>query len=141
MKLLIRALVFCRFITLSRQMREIKRTVQAMPVTAQRAIGQISMSEIGAAAHTPVPHLYGSSSTDIYQPWGDGASLAFQRARARVPQLQLRGVALWLAVVYQETRESPHASMQGLHREVLGLLGLLKGTYENPTTVTAGQTA
>lgn len=141
MKLLIRALVFCRFITLSRQMREIKRTVQALPVTAKRAIGQLAMTEIDAAARTPIAHLYGSSSTDIYQPWGDGATLAFQRSRARVPQLQLRGVALWLAIVYQETRDSPHASMQGLHREVLGLLGLLKGTYENSMATAASQIA
>lgn len=129
MKLLIRALVFCRYIVLNRQVREIKRSIQSLPVTAQRAVGQLAMTEIETASRTPVPHLYGSSSTDIYQPWGDGATLAFNRARSRVPQLKLRGTALWLAIVFQETRESPHASMQTLHRDLLGMLGLLKGTY------------
>lgn len=129
MKLLIRALVFCRYIVLNRQAREIKRSIQSLPVTAQRAVGQLAMTEIETASRTPVPHLYGSSSTDIYQPWGDGASLAFSRARSRVPQLKLRGTALWLAIAFQETRESPHASMQALHRDILGMLGLLKGTY------------
>lgn len=129
MKLLIRALVFCRYIVLNRQAREIKRSIQSLPVTAQRAVGQLAMTEIETAGRTPVPHLYGSSSTDIYQPWGDGAALAFGRARSRVPQLKLRGTALWLAIVYQETRESPHASMQTLHRDILGMLGMLKGTY------------
>lgn len=134
MKLLIRTLVFCRFILLNRQLREVKRDIISMPVTSQRAIGQLAMDEIDAAGRTAIPHLYGSSSNDVYQPWGDGATLAFQRARARVPQLRMRGMALWLAIVYQETHESPHASMQAMHREVLGLLGVLKGTYENAAT-------
>lgn len=141
MKLLTRLLVFCRYTVLNRQLREIKRSVLDLPVTAQRAVGHLVMGEIESAAKTPVPHLYGSSSTDVHQPWGDGATLAFARARARVPQLRLRGLALWLAVVYQETRHSPHASMQALHREVLGLMGLLKGTYGKQTVDAASATA
>ncbi len=141
MKLLTRLLVFCRYTVLNRQLREIKRSVLDLPVTAQRAVGHLVMSEIEAAAKTPVPHLYGSSSTDVHQPWGDGATLAFTRARARVPQLRLRGLALWLAIVYQETHQSPHASMQSLHREVLGLMGLLKGTYGRQTADTASAIA
>jgi len=137
MKLLIRTLVFCRFILLNRQLREIKRDIVSLPVTAQRSVGQLAMDEIDAAGRTPMPHLYGSSSNDVYQPWGDGATLAFQRARARVPQMRLRGTALWLAIVYQETHDSPHASMQAMHREVLGLLGVLKGTYDNAGQATA----
>jgi len=67
-KLLIRLLVFCRYTMLNRQLREIKRSVLDLPVTAQRAVGHLVMSEIEAAAKTPVPHLYGSSSTDVHQP-------------------------------------------------------------------------
>jgi hypothetical protein len=140
-KLLTRLLVFCRYTVLNRQLREIKRSVFELPVTAQRAVGNLVMSEIEAATKTPVPHLYGSSSTDVHQPWGDGATLAFTRARSRVPQLRLRGLALWLAIVYQETNDSPHASMQSLHREALGLMGLLKGTYGKPIAEAASATA
>lgn len=131
MKLLIYTLVFCRYMLLNRQLREIKRNISSMPVTAQRAVGQMASDEMDAAARTPAPYLYGSSSADVYQPWGDGTSLAFQRSRARVPQMRLRGTALWLAIAFHETKDSPHASMQGLHREVLGVLGILKGTYNN----------
>ncbi len=141
MKFLTRLLVFCRYVLLNRQLREIKRNVLALPVTAQRAVGHLVMSEIEAASKIPVPHLYGSSNADVHQPWGDGATLAFNRARARVPQLRLRGIALWLAIVFQETRDTPHASLQALHREVLGLLGLLKGTYATPAPGTASATA
>ena len=34
MKLLIRILVLCRYVTLNRQLREIRRSVQSLPVTA-----------------------------------------------------------------------------------------------------------
>ncbi len=141
MKLLTRLLVFCRYTVLNRQLREIKRSVLDLPITAQRAVGHLVMSEIEAATRTPVPHLYGSGSTDVHQPWGDGATLAFGRARARVPQLRLRGLALWLAIVFHETHHSPHASMQALHREVLGLMGILKGTYGKTSADTANATA
>lgn len=137
MKLLIHTLVFIRIVILNRQLSEIKRGITALPVTAQRAVGQIAMHEIEAAARTKLPHLHGSSSNDIYQPWGDGATLAFKRTRVRAPQLRLRGTGSWLAIVYHETHDSPHASMQAMHREVLGLLGLLKGTYENPDQLAA----
>lgn len=137
MKLLIRFLVFCRYTMLNRQCREIQRSIQGLPLSAQRAVGQLAMNEIEAASNSTAPHLYGSSSTDLYQPWGDGSALAFNRSRSRVPQLKLRGIALWLAIVFHETRDTPHGSMQALHREILGMLGMLKGTYSGEVEVTA----
>lgn len=139
MKLLIRALVLTRYLTLNRQAREIRRIVQALPVTAQRAVGQLAMAEIQNASKEPVPHLYGSENVDRYQPWSETATQSFGKARSRVPQLKLRGIAMWLAVVYHETRDSQHTSLLEIHREVLGLLGLLKGTYAaGATTEIAG---
>jgi hypothetical protein len=129
MNVVIRLLVLARYLMLLRQAREVRRIVQALPVTAQRALGQLAMSEIRNAARLPSPHLYGSETGDRYQPWGDATQLAFARAQSRAPQLKLRGLALWLAVAFHETRDSNHASLQGLHREILGLLGQVKGTY------------
>jgi hypothetical protein len=129
MNVVIRLLVLARYLMLARQAREIRRIVQALPVTAQRAVGQLAMTEIRNAARLATPHLYGSEVSDRYQPWGDATQSAFAKAQSRTPQLKLRGVALWLAVAFHETRESPHASLEGLHREILGMLGRLKGTY------------
>lgn len=129
MNVVIRLLVLARYLMLARQAREIRRIVQALPVTAQRAVGQLAMAEIRNAARLATPHLYGSEQGDRYQPWGDATQVAFARAQSRTPQLKLRGLALWLAVAFHETRESPHPSLETLHREVLGLLGRLKGTY------------
>lgn len=129
MNVVIRLLVLARYLMLARQAREIRRIVQALPVTAQRAVGQLAMTEIRNAARLATPHLYGSEISDRYQPWGDATQAAFAKAQSRAPQLKLRGLALWLAVAFHETRESPHSSLEGLHREILGLLGRLKGTY------------
>ena len=129
MKVVIRLLALARFLMLSRQAREIRRIVQELPVSAQRAVGQLAMAEIQNAARLPAPHFYGSEVEDRYQPWGDATQVAYSKAQSRTPQLKLRGIALWLAVAYHETRESAHPQLQGVHRDVLGLLGLLKGTY------------
>ena len=128
MKVVIRLLALARFLMLSRQAREIRRIVQELPVSAQRAVGQLAMAEIQNAARLPAPHFYGSEIEDRYQPWGDATQVAFSKAQSRTPQLKLRGIALWLAVAYHETRDSVHPQLQGVHRDVLGLLGLLKGT-------------
>lgn len=129
MKVVIRLLVLARYLILRRQSRELRRIVAELPVTAQRAVGQLAMSEIRNAARCQQPHLYASQVEDRYQPWGDATQQAFAKAQSRTPQLKLRGIALWLAVVFHETRDSPHVNLQSIHREVLGMLGLLKGTY------------
>lgn len=129
MKVVIRLLALARWLMLSRQAREIRRIVLELPISAQRAVGQLAMAEIQSAARLATPHLYGSEVEDRYQPWGDATQLAYAKAQSRTPQLKLRGIALWLAVAYHETRDSTHANLQGVHRDVLGLLGLLKGTY------------
>lgn len=129
MKVVIRLLALARYLMLLRQLREIRRIVLELPITAQRAVGQLAMSEIRNAARCSQPHLYGSQVEDRYQPWGDATQQAFAKATSRAPQLKLRGVALWLAVVFHETRDSSHTQLQSIQREVLGILGQIKGTY------------
>ena len=129
MKVMIRLLALARWLMLSRQARELRRIVQELPASAQRAVGQLAMAEIQNAARVATPHFYGSEVEDRYQPWGDATQQAFAKAQSKTPQLKLRGIALWLAVVYHETRESPHPSLEAIHRDVLGMLGILKGTY------------
>lgn len=129
MRFLSRILAFARYLKLNRQAREIKRIIGSLPGSAHRALATLTMAEIAAAAKEPMPHLYGSSITDRYQPWGDASDQAFERARSPVAQLKLKGIALWLAIVFHETQDAQHPGLQAVHREVLGFLGLLKGTY------------
>jgi len=41
----------------------------------------------------------------------------------------LRGIALWLAVAYHETKNSPHSSLQPQHRQLMQLLRELKEVH------------
>ena len=129
MKVVIRLLALARFLMLSRQAREIRRIIEELPISAQRAVGQLAMAEIQSAARSPSPHLYGSEAADRYQPWGNATELAYSKAQSKVAQLKLRGIALWLAVTYHETADTRHTHLRAVHRDVLGMLGQLKGTY------------
>ena len=129
MSFLIRLLSTLRYMTLRRQLREMRKIVESLSPSTRAAVATLTMGEIQNAARSPVPHLYGCQDAHRYQPWSEVATQAFGKARSSVAQLKLRGIALWLAVVYHETREMPHAGLADVHREILGLLGHLKGTY------------
>jgi hypothetical protein len=129
MQTLIRVLSTLRYLTLRRQLREMRKIVDGLSPSTRSAVATLTMGEIQNAARAPVPHLYGSTDVHRYQPWSEAASQAFQKSRSNVAQLKLRGIALWLAIVYHETRDIPHEGLTGVHREILGLLGMLKGTY------------
>lgn len=129
MTYLIRLLSTLRYMTLRRQLREMRTIVESLSPSTRSAVATLTMGEIQNAARAPVPHLYGAQDVHRYQPWSDAATQAFGKARSSVAQLKLRGIALWLAVVYHETRDMPHAGLSEIHREILGMLGHLKGTY------------
>jgi hypothetical protein len=133
MQLLIRLLSTVRFMTLRRQLREMRKIVEGLSPSTRSAVATLTMGEIQNAARAPVPHLYGSQDVHRYQPWSEAASQAFVKSRSSVAQLKLRGIALWLAIVYHETRDMPHPGLAEIHREILGLLGHLKGTYNAPS--------
>ncbi|WP_199098508.1 hypothetical protein, partial [Dyella sp. ASV21] len=84
---------------------------------------------IGQASRTDFPHLYGTSPQERYLPWGHGTDIGLARARSDNPEVALRGIALWLAVAYHETKESPHSSLQVRHRQLMRVLRELKETH------------
>lgn len=129
MQFLTKMLALTRYLILSRQVKEVNRLIGELPVTAKRALGMLVAAEIQKAAQHPHPHLYGSEHVDRYQPWGDATEVALVRARSDNAQLRLRGIATWIAVVFHETQNASHSGLQSVHRDVLGFMGELKGTY------------
>lgn len=129
MTLISRMLATARYLTLMRQARELRGMIETLPRSAQRALATLALAEIERVAQEPEPRRFGDSGSDPYQPWSNAAHEAFRRARSPVAQLKLKGMASWIAVVFHETRESPHPALESVHREVLGFLGILKGTY------------
>ena len=126
MQLLSPAIALFRAYQLNRQLREIERCVRALPQRSRTQLSVQVLREIGQASRSEFPHLYGTAPEARYLPWGQGTSAGFERARSDNPEVALRGIALWLAVAYHETKHSPQDRLLPQHRQVLHLLNELK---------------
>ncbi len=111
---------------LRRQYRDIERQLHALPPRQHARLGLLALAEIGHATRTDFPHLYGTPAEARYCAWGCGTDIGHERALSTNPEVCLRGMALWLAVAYHETKDSPWAVLQVQHRHVLHLLRELK---------------
>lgn len=145
MQLLSPAIAFLRAHQLARQLREIERSVHALPQRNRAQLSVLTLREIGQASRSEFPHLYGTPPEARYLPWGHGTSAGYERARSDNPEVALRGIALWLAVAYHETKHSPQDRLLPQHRQVLQLLQELKRLHRpvNPVKdwMRAGATA
>lgn len=126
MDMLVSVLAHCRQLMLQRQAAAVLKAVRALDATQRKTTADQTLSEIQAASVLPHPHWHGSSESMLYRPWSPVASVAAGRVKDRSVQLRQRSVALWLAVVYHETRQTPHAGLQAVHRQVLGILRELR---------------
>ena len=128
MDILVNGLAMCRQLMLQRQATAVLKAVRALDATQRKTTADQTLAEIQAASVLPHPHWHGASESMLYRPWSPVASVTAGRVRDRSIQLRQRSVALWLAVVYHETRQTPHAGLQGVHRQVLGILRELRET-------------
>jgi hypothetical protein len=55
-----------------------------------------------------------------------GLDMGFDRARSDNVQVRMRGIALWMALVYHETRDAAAPESQELHRGILRVMRELK---------------
>ena len=114
---------------LRQQFRDIERSIRTLPVRNRIRLSTLTLREIGQAARSDFHHLYGTSPESRYLPWGLGTDAGHERARSGNGEVALRGIALWLAVAYHETKNSPHANLQPIHRQVMHLLRQLKDVH------------
>lgn len=126
MEMMVTLLAQARQTMLQRQAKAVAKAIRAMDATQRKATADQTLAEIQAAAVLPLPHWHGCSEPMMYRPWSPVASAAARRCKDRSIQLRVRGVALWLAVAYHETRQTPQAGLQGVHRQVLGMLRELR---------------
>lgn len=128
MAFITRLIALTRAIQLRRQFREINRALEQLTPNTRRQLAAISLREFSSASKSEFPHLYGTPPEDKYRPWGSGTEIGLERLRSDNLQVRLRGAALWLVVVYHETKDLPFAEQQELHRQVMRLLRMLKET-------------
>jgi hypothetical protein len=129
MRLIVPFIAFVRGLQLDRQFRRIGAGLDALPAAARARLSLLTLREIGQAARSEYPHLYGTPPQDRYLPWGRGTATGFARAGSDNPEIALRGIALWLAVAYHETKDSPYPFVQARHRRLLRVVHELKALH------------
>jgi hypothetical protein len=128
MSFVTRLVAFNRGIRLRRQLAEIQGIVAALPARMQPQLANLVRRELDLAGQSEFPHLYGTPPEQRYIAWGTGSDTGLTRARSDSTQARMRGVALWVAVVFHETRGSSDKRMAALHRSLIGLLRQFRDT-------------
>lgn len=128
MQFVTRLIALTRAMQLRRQFREINKALEQLSPNARRQLAAISLREFTNASKSEFPHLYGTPPEEKYRAWGSGTEIGLERLRSDNVQVRLRGVALWLAVAFHETKDSPFGEQQDLHRQVMRSLRALKET-------------
>ena len=126
MQLVTRLIALTRAVQLRRQFREIKKALEQLPPNVRRQLAAIALREFASASKSEFPHLYATPPEEKYRAWGTGTDIGLERMRSGNLQVRLRGVALWLTVVFHETKDSPFGEQQELHRQVMRALRSLK---------------
>jgi hypothetical protein len=128
MQLVTRLIALSRAVQLRRQFREINKALEELAPATRRQLAAIALREFANAAKSEFPHLYATPPDEKYRAWGSGADIGLERLRSDNLQVRLRGVALWLTVVFHETKDSAFGEQQELHRQVMRALRTLKET-------------
>jgi hypothetical protein len=131
MKFVFRTLALARYLTLRNQLRELEKAIGGLSLDQRRALYALSQKEFTNAAACSVPHLYSSENSERYSPWGNGTTIALERVRSDNLPLKLRGIALWLAIAYHETKDVPYSEMQDMHRAVMRSVRMLRESVGN----------
>lgn len=126
MHIVTRIIAMNRARSLSRQFREIERMINTLSTSARQQLAMLTMRELAQAGRCEFPHLYGTSPEQRYAPWGSGTEVGLARAHSDNAQVRMRGIALWLAVAFHETRGASGRSLEALHHNVLRVLRVLK---------------
>jgi hypothetical protein len=123
-----RLIAVTRAMQLRRQFREINRSLEQLAPNVRRQLAAIALREFASASKSEFPHLYATPPEEKYRAWGTGTDIGLERLRSENLQVRLRGIALWLTVVFHETKDSPFGEQQELHRQVMRSLRTLKET-------------
>ena len=126
MQFVTRLIALSRSVQLRKQFREINKALEDLAPTARRQLAAIALREFANASKSEFPHLYATPPDEKYRPWGSGTDVGLERLRSDNLQVRLRGVALWLTVVFHETKDSPFGEQQELHRLAMRSLRSLK---------------
>ncbi len=109
---------------LRRQFGEIEQRSLELPRSYREQLAELIGRECDNVASAPEPSLYGTH-TDQGVTTG-GLDIGFDRARSDNVQVRMRGLALWIALVYHETLDADAPESRDLHRAILRVMRELK---------------
>ncbi len=109
---------------LRRQFAEIEQRSLELPRSYRVQLADLVQRECAAVESSADPAAYGTH-TDAGSALS-GIDIGFDRARSDNVQVRMRGLALWLALVYHQTRGATAADVEALHRQVLRIMRELK---------------
>jgi len=113
-----------RVARLRRQFGEIEQRSLDLPRSYRDQLAELIRRECDNVEAAPDPSLYGTQAEDGATT--NGLDLGFDRARSDNVQVRMRGIALWIALVYRETRDAEASESQELHRAILRVMRELK---------------
>ena len=113
-----------RVARLKRQFGEIEQRSLELPRAYRDQLAELIGRECDNVAAAPDPSLYGAQTENGVTT--NGLDVGFERARSDNVQVRMRGIALWIALVYRETRDATAPEFQELHRGILRVMRELK---------------
>ncbi|HEX7370579.1 MAG TPA: hypothetical protein VF284_09915 [Rhodanobacteraceae bacterium] len=109
---------------LRRQLGEVEQRSLGLSRSYREQLAELIGRECDAIAASPNPAEYGSKDEDGTT--SSGLDIGFDRARSENVQVRMRGLALWLALVYSDTRDANNQESRELHRGVMRIMRELK---------------
>ena len=109
---------------LRRQFNEIEQRSLELPRSYREQLAELIGRECDNVEAAGDPSTYGTQTENGVTT--NGLDLGFDRARSDNVQVRMRGIALWIALVYRETRNAEAPESQELHRAILRVMRELK---------------
>jgi hypothetical protein len=109
---------------LRRQFSEVNQRSLELPHSYREQLAELIGRECDNVAASSDPALYGSQIEEGAS--ASGLDIGYDRARSDNVQVRMRGIALWMALAYHETRNAETAEAQDLHRNILRTMRTLR---------------
>ena len=123
-RLVTRVTTMGRNARLRRQLGEIEQRCLDLPRSYREQLAELVGRECDHVTRSSNPLLYGTHTENGVAT--GGLEVGLERARSDNVQVRMRGLALWLALVYHETSLSQSPESEELHRQVLRIMRELK---------------
>lgn len=124
---IINTLAYVRASQLRKNLKQIEKKLSGYSERHLRKVAVVMLSEYSEASKLKQPYLYQSTTEDMrYRPWGDGTDIAWERIQSDNVEIQLRGIGLWLAISYHETRDTEFKAIHDVHRKLIRIARTFK---------------